>query len=105
MGSFSYISFHYICVSDHPEIPQRTGKLKEVRKFDASAFGVHYNQAESMDPMNRILLEKSYEAIIDSGKSIMPQKLEILNDHSRSNFNDSSYFNFSKPFLKVEFEL
>ncbi|CAH1394186.1 unnamed protein product [Nezara viridula] len=52
---------------DHPEIPQRTGKLKEVEKFDASAFGVHFNQAESMDPMNRILLEKSYEAIIDSG--------------------------------------
>ncbi|CAH1394198.1 unnamed protein product, partial [Nezara viridula] len=54
---------------DHPEIPQRTGKLKEVKKFDASAFGVHFNQAESMDPMNRILLEKSYEAIIDSGNN------------------------------------
>ncbi|XP_066906939.1 fatty acid synthase [Halyomorpha halys] len=54
---------------DHPEIPQRTGKLKEVNKFDAAAFGVHFNQAESMDPMNRILLEKSYEAIIDSGNN------------------------------------
>lgn len=52
----------------HPEIPQRTGKINNVNKFDASFFGVHYKQAHTMDPMCRILLEKAYEAVIDAGK-------------------------------------
>ncbi|XP_050353710.1 fatty acid synthase-like [Nymphalis io] len=51
----------------HPEIPQRTGKINDVNKFDASFFGVHFNQAHTMDPMCRILLEKTYEAIFDAG--------------------------------------
>nr|UEN71129.1 fatty acid synthase 1 [Glyphodes pyloalis] len=51
----------------HPEIPQRTGKINNVNKFDASFFGVHYKQAHTMDPMCRILLEKAYEAVIDAG--------------------------------------
>ncbi|XP_060866838.1 fatty acid synthase-like [Metopolophium dirhodum] len=54
---------------EHPEIPQRTGKLNQVNKFDAAFFGVHYKQAHTMDPMCRIILEKSYEAIVDSGNS------------------------------------
>lgn len=53
--------------AEHPEIPQRTGKLNEVNKFDAAFFGIHYKQAHTMDPMCRIILEKSYEAIVDSG--------------------------------------
>lgn len=52
---------------EHPEIPQRTGKLNEVNKFDAAFFGVHYKQAQTMDPMSRILLEKAYEAVVDAG--------------------------------------
>ncbi|XP_047538483.1 fatty acid synthase [Vanessa atalanta] len=51
----------------HPEIPQRTGKINNVNKFDASFFGVHFKQAHTMDPMCRILLEKAYEAVIDAG--------------------------------------
>ncbi|XP_022835186.1 fatty acid synthase-like isoform X1 [Spodoptera litura] len=51
----------------HPEIPQRTGKINNLNKFDASFFGVHYKQAHTMDPMCRILLEKAYEAVIDAG--------------------------------------
>lgn len=54
-------------IVEHPEIPQRTGKLNQVNKFDAAFFGVHYKQAHTMDPMCRIILEKSYEAIVDSG--------------------------------------
>jgi len=45
-----------------------------VNKFDAAFFGVHYKQAHTMDPMCRIILEKSYEAIVDSGK-----KFNIIN--------------------------
>jgi acyl transferase domain-containing protein len=57
---------HTVC-TDHPEIPQRTGKLLNVNKFDASFFGVHFKQAHTMDPMCRMLLEKTYEAIVDAG--------------------------------------
>ncbi|XP_047538484.1 fatty acid synthase-like [Vanessa atalanta] len=51
----------------HPEIPQRTGKINNIEKFDASFFGVHYQETHTIDPMSRILLEKTYEAIIDAG--------------------------------------
>ncbi|CAH1641071.1 unnamed protein product [Spodoptera littoralis] len=50
----------------HPEIPHRTGKINNLNKFDASFFGVHYEQAHTMDPMCRIMLEKAYEAVIDA---------------------------------------
>nr|XP_006635198.2 PREDICTED: fatty acid synthase isoform X1 [Lepisosteus oculatus] len=48
-------------------LPQRNGKLKEINKFDASFFGVHPKQAHTMDPQLRVMLEISYEAIVDGG--------------------------------------
>ncbi|KAI4476277.1 hypothetical protein M0804_013731 [Polistes exclamans] len=59
--------------SDNLEIPQRTGKISNIQKFDALFFGIHSKQAHAMDPMSRMLLEHSYEAIIDAG--INPQDL------------------------------
>ncbi|XP_030061052.1 fatty acid synthase [Microcaecilia unicolor] len=50
-------------------LPKRNGKLKEINKFDASFFGVHAKQAHTMDPQLRLLLEISYEAIVDGGIS------------------------------------
>ncbi|XP_023313670.1 fatty acid synthase-like [Trichogramma pretiosum] len=58
---------------DHPEIPQNTGKINNVSKFDALFFGVHFKQAHTMDPMCRMLLEHAYEAIVDAG--INPKQL------------------------------
>ncbi|XP_053598737.1 fatty acid synthase [Microplitis demolitor] len=52
---------------DHPEIPQRTGKINNVGKFDALFFGVHFKQAHTMDPMCRMLMEHAFEAIVDAG--------------------------------------
>lgn len=49
-------------------LPKRSGKLKDLSKFDASFFGVHPKQANSMDPQLRMLLEVTYEAIVDAGK-------------------------------------
>ncbi len=46
------------------------GKLKEINKFDAGFFGMSSKKAESLDPGSRILLEKTYEAIVDAGKSV-----------------------------------
>jgi fatty acid synthase len=51
-------------------LPERSGKLKDLTKFDASYFGVHPKQAHAMDPQLRLLLEVTHEAIVDAGKCI-----------------------------------
>ncbi|RVE51369.1 hypothetical protein evm_003924 [Chilo suppressalis] len=48
-------------------LPHRNGKLKELKYFDATFFGVHAKQAHLMDPQIRLLLETTYEAIVDAG--------------------------------------
>ncbi|XP_076288350.1 fatty acid synthase 1 [Lasioglossum baleicum] len=54
-------------------LPTRNGKLKELQYFDATFFGVHAKQAHLMDPQLRLLLETTYEAILDAG--INPQEI------------------------------
>ncbi|KAK0166753.1 hypothetical protein PV327_004242 [Microctonus hyperodae] len=58
---------------EHPDIPPGTGKVRNIQKFDASFFDISFKQAHTMDPMSRMLLEHTYEAIIDAG--INPQQL------------------------------
>jgi fatty acid synthase len=53
--------------TDYPDIPARTGKLYNLDKFDASFFSIHNKEAQTMDPQIRMLLEKTYEAIVDAG--------------------------------------
>lgn len=48
-------------------LPKRNGKLKDISHFDATFFGVHPKQANSMDPQLRLMLEIAYEAIVDGG--------------------------------------
>ncbi|KAH8325813.1 hypothetical protein KR067_008335, partial [Drosophila pandora] len=50
-------------------LPDRIGKIKEedLENFDQQFFGVHQKQAECMDPLLRMLLELTHEAIIDAG--------------------------------------
>uniref|UniRef100_A0A8D8PNC5 Fatty acid synthase n=1 Tax=Cacopsylla melanoneura TaxID=428564 RepID=A0A8D8PNC5_9HEMI len=48
-------------------LPKRTGKIKNLASFDAHFFGVHSKQAEVMDPQLRMLLECTYEAVVDAG--------------------------------------
>ncbi|KAK9884290.1 hypothetical protein WA026_005242 [Henosepilachna vigintioctopunctata] len=61
----------------HPEIPQRTGKIYDIEKFDAGFFGIHERQAHSSDPTVRIFMEKAVEAILDAG--LNPAELEGTN--------------------------
>jgi fatty acid synthase, animal type len=56
-----------------PEVPKRTGKINNLNKFDASFFSIHNRLANATDPQARILLEHSYEAILDAG--ISPQSI------------------------------
>lgn len=65
----------YTC--ENLEIPTRGGRLKHIDRFDALFFGVPYEEAYFMDPMCRILLEKTYEAIVDAG--INPKELRNTN--------------------------
>ena len=52
-------------------LPKRSGKLKDLSKFDAAFFGVHPKQANTMDPQLRMLLEVTYEALIDAGLELL----------------------------------
>lgn len=57
------------------DLPTRIGKIKDedLQNLDAEFFKIHQKQAECMDPQMRMLLECTYEAIIDAG--INPQEL------------------------------
>ncbi|XP_049271384.1 fatty acid synthase [Rhipicephalus sanguineus] len=48
-------------------IPERMGTIRDLSRFDAQMFGVNPKQAHLMDPQIRLLLETSYEAIMDAG--------------------------------------
>ncbi|KAL7023366.1 hypothetical protein ACKWTF_012570 [Chironomus riparius] len=55
------------------EVPRRFGKVPNLEKFDAAFFSTLNKHANWTDPQLRILLEHSYEAILDAGVS--PQSL------------------------------
>ena len=48
-------------------LPDRFGFLHCLDKFDANFFGLTPKQAEQTDPQIRLLLEATFEAIIDAG--------------------------------------
>ena len=52
-------------------LPKRNGKIPDISSFDADFFGVAPKQADCMDPQLRLLLEATYEAIVDSGMDIV----------------------------------
>lgn len=45
----------------------RMGRIKDIDKFDGSFFGFLDLTADEIEPEARILLEKTYEAIVDAG--------------------------------------
>ena len=46
---------------------QRMAKLKHIDKFDGPFFGIMPKMGDHIEPHARILLETTYEAIIDAG--------------------------------------
>lgn len=62
---------------EHPDLPRRMGIINNVEKFDADFFNVPFKQAHMFDPMTRMLLEHTYEAIVDAG--INPKQLRGKN--------------------------
>lgn len=82
MREFSHKLYNKIDMADdgeqrwkyfNTEIPKRTGKINNLEKFDASFFSIHNRLANCTDPQARVILEHSYEAILDAG--ISPQSL------------------------------
>ncbi|KPM02590.1 fatty acid synthase-like protein 1 [Sarcoptes scabiei] len=70
--------FHVVCSSlDLYGMNHRMGKLKQIDKFDASFFGIVPKVADEVDPPGRILLETTWEAIVDAG--VNPQSLRGTN--------------------------
>ena len=65
------------CAEDFFGVPKEHGFIKDIRKFDATFFGVHPKQADGMDPQLRILHEVAYETIVDAG--IDPASLKNSN--------------------------
>ena len=53
------------------------GRVKNIDKFDGSFFGYLAKNADAMEPESRILLETTYEAIVDAGMN--PQQLRATN--------------------------
>ncbi|XP_018360096.1 PREDICTED: LOW QUALITY PROTEIN: fatty acid synthase-like [Trachymyrmex cornetzi] len=62
---------------EHAEFPRRMGTVNNIEKFDADFFGLSFEQAHTLVPEARMLLEHSYEAIIDAG--INPKQLQGKN--------------------------
>ncbi|XP_067207655.1 fatty acid synthase-like isoform X2 [Linepithema humile] len=62
---------------EHSDLPTRLGTINNLEKFDADFFDISFKQANIMDPTIRMLLEHTYEAIIDAG--INPKQLRGKN--------------------------
>ncbi|XP_014480274.1 PREDICTED: fatty acid synthase-like, partial [Dinoponera quadriceps] len=57
----------------HYDMPTRSGLINHEQKFDAQFFNMTSSEAHATDPMCRMLLEHTYEAIIDAG--VNPKEL------------------------------
>jgi len=55
------------------DLPNRMGTINNVEKFDADFFTLSFEQTNALSPDARLLLERSFEAIIDAG--INPKQL------------------------------
>lgn len=100
--------------NDVHDLPQRLGKIKDhdLESFDCQFFGINENQAECMDPQLRMILESTYEAIVDAG--LNPQELRgsrtgVYIGISKSDDIDDTFanhllavFDFKGPSHKVD---
>jgi fatty acid synthase len=73
-------------------LPKRQGKVKTLNKFDATFFGIHAKQVNSMDAQQRLILETAYESIVDAGvnpKDLRGSKTGVFVGVSASETDDA----------------
>ncbi|XP_017779765.1 PREDICTED: fatty acid synthase-like isoform X2 [Nicrophorus vespilloides] len=54
-------------------VTNKIGKCPSIEFFDTAFFGIHRQQATFMDPMQRLMLERTFEALVDAG--VNPQDI------------------------------
>ncbi|XP_044740689.1 fatty acid synthase-like [Chrysoperla carnea] len=84
----------------HPDVPKRYGRVKPhcLSEFDNQFFNIPNEQIISMDPMNRILMEKVYEAVIDAGlnpEDLRGTKTGVYTASSASEADVRWFFSFA----------
>ena len=70
----------------------RIGKVNNIEKFDSEFFNIPVTEAHIMDPMARMFLEHTYEAIIDAGvnpKELRGTRTSVFTAISVSSFTRS----------------
>ncbi|XP_037572176.1 fatty acid synthase-like [Dermacentor silvarum] len=73
-------------------LPRPHGKIRDLTRFDAQFFNTHPKQAHVMDPQLRLLLETSYEAIMDAGydpEKLRKRKIGVFIGNSTSESNEA----------------
>ncbi|XP_071625450.1 fatty acid synthase-like isoform X1 [Temnothorax longispinosus] len=83
-------------------MPHRIGKINNIEKFDSEFFNISATEAHIMDPMTRMLLEHTYEAIIDAGvnpKELRGTRTSVFTAISLS--ETRSYFSFDPQFARL----
>ncbi|KAL1486416.1 hypothetical protein MTO96_031396 [Rhipicephalus appendiculatus] len=80
-------------------MPRLHGKIKDLSRFDAQFFSTHPKQAHVMDPQLRLLLETSYEAILDAGydpETMKKRKIGVFVGNSASESAEAFKMDHSK---------
>ncbi|KAH6942804.1 hypothetical protein HPB50_010746 [Hyalomma asiaticum] len=73
-------------------LPRRQGKIRDLSRFDAQFFSTHPKQAHVTDPQLRMLMETSYEAIVDAGydpDTFRKRNVGVFIGHSTSESGDA----------------
>ncbi|XP_049271382.1 fatty acid synthase-like [Rhipicephalus sanguineus] len=75
------------------------GTIRDLSRFDAQMFRVNPKQANLMDPQIRLLLETSYEAIMDAGydpDTMQSRNVGVFIGCSASDSDDAFIMNTEK---------
>ena len=59
---------------NHPDVPKRSAHINNIDKLDAGYFGLHYRQADNLDPSMKVLMETVMESIMDA--AVNPLELQ-----------------------------
>lgn len=83
---------------NNPHVPSRTGKIKEITKFDRIFFGVHPKVSNAMIPEMRMITECTYEAVADAGINPRQMRGSKTSVYTATTFSESEKALFYEKF-------